>query len=96
MPPSVTSVGVGHGTVYVTCSYDSLGGLPTRGSAALDVRTAQASAEWTAQPNMIGHVITAGPRGIFFGGDFTSLGPYVKRRCLAAFDARTGEAGNRN
>lgn len=76
-------------SLFVAGSFDSLGGLPGQLAGAVDTRTGL-SLPWRPDPN---HGITAlATQGgtLYAGGWFTSLGPRVHRRGLAAFDARTG------
>lgn len=76
-------------SLFVGGSFDSLGGSPGELAGAVDTRTGR-SLPWRPDPNQLVWAIATQGGTLYAGGWFTSLGPRVHRRGLAAFDARTG------
>ncbi len=92
----VHALALSGGTLYVGGQFDTIAGQPRSMIAAVDVATGEASS-W--DPSATGGlytyrvVATLALRGdtVYVGGNFTSIGGQA-RRCLAAVDARTGQA----
>jgi trimeric autotransporter adhesin len=84
----VTAITISGSMMYVAGGFNSIGGQPHDGLAAVDVATGVASF-WG--PSVVGRINSIGVSGstVYVGGSFNVIGG-LSRRNIAAIDAQTG------
>ena len=93
-PPPVAALAVSGNIVYAAGNFDSIGGQPRNGIAALDATTGQVTA-WNPDasggysPRVFALALSGST--LYAGGWFTSIGGQARHN-LAALDATTGQA----
>ena len=88
--PPVTALAVSGSTVYAGGKFDSIGGQPRGGIAALDATTGQATG-WDPNPNYPVNALRVSGQTVYAGGIFTSIGGQRRNR-IAALDITSGQA----
>ena len=85
-----SAVALSGDTLFVAGQADSIGGQPSSYLAAVRASDAGRLA-WDPRPNWEVRALSVQGGTVFAGGWFNSMGDWVKRNNLAAFDAATGE-----
>ena len=88
--PPVTALAISGSTVYAAGKFDSIGGQPRSGIAALDATTGQATG-WNPNPNYPVNALRVSGQAVYAGGIFTSIGGQ-RRNHIAALDVTSGQA----
>ncbi|MFI5371456.1 MAG: T9SS type A sorting domain-containing protein [Candidatus Eisenbacteria bacterium] len=77
-------------TLFAAGQADSVAGTASSYVVALSAKTATRYA-WDPRPNWPVYALGLQEDELYVGGVFSSIGPWTKRRCLAAIDATTGK-----
>ncbi len=88
--PYVSALAVGETTVYAAGEFETIGGQPRNGLAALNATTGGVTS-WNPNPDRRVYTLAVAGSTVYAGGVFSSIGGQARAN-LAALDATTGAA----